>query len=111
MSQTRRLSAILAADVAGYSRLIGGRGRYSPRLQGDPRRADRSDDRRAYRPARQDDGSRFACCVSPTSLTPPRQATEGCRWWPRLIGGARDGEPLTRRDRNVKSNAVAVAQR
>jgi class 3 adenylate cyclase len=27
MSQTRRLAAILAADVAGYSRLMGGRGR------------------------------------------------------------------------------------
>jgi adenylate cyclase len=36
MSQTRRLAAILAADVAGYSRLIGADdGGTSPRLKAD----------------------------------------------------------------------------
>jgi class 3 adenylate cyclase len=35
MSQTRRLAAILAADVAGYSRLIGTDERYAPSLQSD----------------------------------------------------------------------------
>ena len=40
MSQTRRLAAILAADVVGYSRLIGAdEGRYSPSLQDYTRRA------------------------------------------------------------------------
>ena len=48
MSQTRRLAAILAADVAGYSRLIGAdEGRYLTSLQGDFGRAIRPDGRGA----------------------------------------------------------------
>jgi len=45
MSQTRRLAAILAADVAGYSRLIGvDEGGHSPNFQDDPRRGVRPED-------------------------------------------------------------------
>jgi class 3 adenylate cyclase len=46
MSQSRRLAAILAADVAGYSRLIGAdEAGHSPSLQNDKGRAIRPDDR------------------------------------------------------------------
>jgi adenylate cyclase len=57
MSQTRRLAAILAADVAGYSRLIGAdEGGTLRRLKAI--RAELLDPggRRTSRPARQDDG-------------------------------------------------------
>jgi hypothetical protein len=41
MTATRRLAAILAADVAGYSRLIGAdEGRHPPSAEGDPGPAD-----------------------------------------------------------------------
>jgi adenylate cyclase len=40
MSQTRRLAAILAADVAGYSRLMGADEEgYARRVEGDPPRS------------------------------------------------------------------------
>jgi hypothetical protein len=40
MTATHRLSAILAADVAGYSRLMGAdEGRHPPGTEGDPGRA------------------------------------------------------------------------
>src|SRR5215471_6013515 len=57
MSQTRRLAAILAADVAGYSRLIGAdEAGALQTFKTDPRRGVRSEDRCASRPAGQDDG-------------------------------------------------------
>ena len=56
MTATRRLAAILAADVAGYSRLIGADEEGTlDRLKVDPRRANRSEDRRTSRPDRQND--------------------------------------------------------
>jgi adenylate cyclase len=60
MSQTRRLAAILAADVAGYSRLIGAdEGGTLQTFKDDPRRGVRSEDRCASRPAGQDEGDGF----------------------------------------------------
>ena len=57
----RRLAAILAADVAGYSRLMGAdeEGTHE-RLRGPSPRADRSEDRRAPGPHRQDHRRRLA---------------------------------------------------
>ncbi len=57
----RRLTAILAADVVGYSRLMGAEEEeHSLRVQGASARDCRSQDRRAPRPHRQDHGRRPA---------------------------------------------------
>ena len=54
MSETRKLAAILVADVVGYSRLAGAdEDRTLARLQGAAQRPDRSDHRRPSRPHRQ----------------------------------------------------------
>jgi hypothetical protein len=47
MTATRRLAAILGADVVGYSRLMGRRGRHARTPQGAAPRALRSENRRA----------------------------------------------------------------
>jgi class 3 adenylate cyclase len=52
MTAIRRLAAILAADVAGYSRLIGADEEGTLERLNALRRAPRSEDRRASRPAR-----------------------------------------------------------
>jgi molybdate transport repressor ModE-like protein len=52
MTAIRRLAAILAADVAGYSRLIGADEEGTLERLKALRRAPRSEDRRASRPAR-----------------------------------------------------------
>jgi hypothetical protein len=58
---TRRLAAILAADVVGYSRLIGGgRGRHARTRQNASRRTHRSENPRASRADRQDHRRRRA---------------------------------------------------
>ena len=58
---TRRLAAILAADVAGYSRMMGaGRGRHACRAAADLERDVQPRRRRAPWPHRQDDGRRRA---------------------------------------------------
>ena len=56
MSPTRRLAAILAADVAGYSRLIGADEQGTLNRLSAPYRGDRPKDRRASRSAGQDNG-------------------------------------------------------
>ena len=61
MSQTRRLAAILAADVAGYSRLMGADEEGTlERLKSAAARTARPEDRRASRPHRQDHRRRLA---------------------------------------------------
>ena len=57
MTATRRLAAILAADVVGYSRLIGAdeEGTLKPDKV-DPGERNRPEDRRPSWPDRQDDG-------------------------------------------------------
>ena len=50
MAETRKLAAILAADVAGYSKLAGSdEERNTCPPTGSPKRSDRSDHRRAQR--------------------------------------------------------------
>jgi len=59
MSQTRRLAAILAADVAGYSRLMGADEEGTlKRLAAIRTELTDPQDRQASRPHRQDDGRR-----------------------------------------------------
>ena len=54
MGETRKLAAILVADVVGYSRLAGaGRGPHPVAAPGAAQRSDRSRDRRAPWPRRQ----------------------------------------------------------
>ena len=54
MSETRKIAAILVADVVGYSRLAGtDEDRTLARLRGAPQRSDRPHHRRASRPHRQ----------------------------------------------------------
>ena len=54
MSETRKIAAILVADVVGYSRLAGGgRGSHPVAAAGPPQRPDRPRHRRASRPRRQ----------------------------------------------------------
>ena len=75
MPTSRRLAAVLIADVVGYSRLIGvDKGGTLPAFK--TVQAELSEDRPASRPAHQDDGSRSLVAFSATSLAPPRQATE-----------------------------------
>ena len=56
MSQTRGLAAILAADVAGYSRLMGADEEGMLERQGAARRVRRSEYRRTRAAARVDPG-------------------------------------------------------
>ena len=64
MTQTRKLAAILAADVVGYSRLMGEDEAGTARaVQGTSRSGD-ADRSRIRRPARQDDGRRRAPGIS-----------------------------------------------
>ena len=59
MAETRKLAAILAADVVGYSRLAGAdEDRTLARLRGAAERSDRSRHRRASRPRSEADGRR-----------------------------------------------------
>jgi len=56
----RRLAAVLAADVAGYSRLMGKRGTNACTIKGAPKNACRSYYREPPRPHCQDHGRRDA---------------------------------------------------
>ena len=64
MTATRRLAAILAADVVGYSRLMGEDEAGTALAVRERREAARADRRRPRRPHRQDDGRRPAARVS-----------------------------------------------
>ena len=83
MSQTRRLAAILAADVAGYSRLMGADEEGTlERLKAHAPRADRSEDRRASRPDRQDHRRRPAGRVCQRRRCGALRGRGAARRWP-----------------------------
>jgi len=117
MSQTRRLAAILAADVAGYSRLMGsGRGRHARTPQSAAPRAPRSENRRASGPHRQDHRRRPAggiCQASSTRSAAQSRCSRQCR----AEHGCRGGQPhriayrhqSRRRDRRGRRTSTATA--
>jgi hypothetical protein len=136
MTATRRLAAILAADVAGYSRLMGMDEEGT--LEGlealrrellDPTGITAGSSRRRVTvcllrfvhvvdapPQATEVQTRIGGAQSSRGdgLDRPREPeprVKGCRCWPRLIRGARRRrEQLEPKDRNVNSKAFAVAQ-
>ena len=78
---TRRLAAILAADVVGYSRYGCGRGKHARARKGSSTRIGRSEDPRASRPDRQDHRRRRAGRICQRRRRGTlRQAKFGARW-------------------------------
>jgi class 3 adenylate cyclase len=138
MTAIRRFAAILAADVAGYSRLIGADDAgtlqafntrqaelFEPTIAthngrlvkttGDGFLVEFSSVVDAPTPGDRSANAYGARAIreglAGSTVLDNLSARKGCRCWPRLIRGARRGrEQLEPKDRNVNSKAFAVAQ-
>ncbi len=91
----RRLAAILAADVAGYSRLMGADEEGTlARLKAHAPRADRPEDRRAQGPHRQDHRRRPAGRVPERRRRGALRGRGAARRWPSATPGTAEDQRI-----------------